>query len=664
MKTAKVFLLAIGMSLLCAPGVLRAVTLTGSVWLDTNGNGILNASESLSNVPVTVTPPTGFSVTWQDGTYSVEGLIPGGTYVVTMGPLAGYESTTPLLVPITVPASGEQPRIDFALICSENPDDSGSSILFGTLAVVRGTDSVTVVFQESTTMNDNSYGTNTVGWPRSHTFSDLVNSDKAEFRFTDATGKVVFDFYCDYISVKAGTRSGYGCLGVSGAEGRVLIGNAGWLLGASTSLSDNLADFWVPTANLLVNSPPTVSRDSYVLASSSPVAAWEFPIRYTVTVSGAAFGGVGNFGSVVIPLVHNSPPKDGGSNAAHQVPCLSGGTTNCGECKGGIIELTLQYLELIEWGSGPAVYDGTKAEKSKELDITNVGPFDGLAENEFTVIGRGSDRKMGSEISVYVNGTFIVTIPTSCSKLRGTGMTFRGPGGTIKITGGKSKDGGPLCPAPCGACKGAVTQLEFQYLGTRGPVAVYEGKKAEKSKLLSSSNNVETGGTFWVVGKGSDQKLGSEITIVAPGFSVTIPTECSKLPAVGQMIGNFLMVIDGASKDGGPFCKPSCQCKGGVTSLTLRYDGSLGPLTAPLTVSGGTLTVKGDDPSDPIYQIDGITSSQITVTITVSVNGTCQAKLFSIPMDCSVDFRRGSCYGPFYVVDGYSKDGGRLCPVQ
>jgi hypothetical protein len=103
-----------------------------------------------------------------------------------------------------------------------------------------GNGDVTVVFNQTTDLNDNSYGTNIVNWDSGHSFGNLTGSDKAQFVFKDANGNVVFDFYLDYISAKSGTPSGYGSLGATGGDGGVNSGSAAWVLSYSTSLTENL----------------------------------------------------------------------------------------------------------------------------------------------------------------------------------------------------------------------------------------------------------------------------------------------------------------------------------------------------------------------------------------------------------------------------------------
>ena len=70
-----------------------------------------------------------------------------------------------------------------------------------------------------------------------HTFKDLVGSDHAEFKLSDADGKLVLHFKEDYISQLASAPSGYASLGVIGGEGRMLAGDARDIVAASTSLA-------------------------------------------------------------------------------------------------------------------------------------------------------------------------------------------------------------------------------------------------------------------------------------------------------------------------------------------------------------------------------------------------------------------------------------------
>lgn len=177
---------------------------------------------------------------------------------------------------------------------------------------------------------DNSFGETAVGWgpdeadapamaPRAdrtgrmaprkpqkgaHTFKDLVGSDHAEIKLLDASGAVVLHFKLDYLSESASAPSGYASLGVSGGEGKVMVGDADLILGSSTSMDRNLnacglADF--------VEDSPSTGED---YAPSAGAEDWDYRVIYEVWASAQAFGGAG-FGSALIESVHASPSKTG-----------------------------------------------------------------------------------------------------------------------------------------------------------------------------------------------------------------------------------------------------------------------------------------------------------------------------------------------------------------
>ena len=74
--------------------------------------------------------------------------------------------------------------------------------------------------------------------------------------------------------------------------------------------------------------------------------------------------------------------------------------------------------------------------------------------------------------------------------------------------------------------------------------------------------------------------MGTEIVIVINGEETKIHTSCSQDIYAGMQFGDFL-VEGGWSKDGGPLCHkdniPCAECKGGVTELTLTYNGGQAP---------------------------------------------------------------------------------------
>ncbi len=162
-------------------------------------------------------------------------------------------------------------------------------------------------------LNDNTYGTNAIGWPKDHKFKDLVGSDKARFVFKNKSGDIILDFDLDYISGDKNSSSGYACLGVDGGDGKMHTGNSAYVINYNSSLSRNFNEFGYV---LTTNSPAT--DENYTVNPSYP--DWIYEMIYEVTIDKAAFGTDG-FGSVSVPELHNSPHKIGDKNAVEPEFC-------------------------------------------------------------------------------------------------------------------------------------------------------------------------------------------------------------------------------------------------------------------------------------------------------------------------------------------------------
>ena len=133
----------------------------------------------------------------------------------------------------------------------------------------------------------------------------------AEFQFFSAANSTTpaLDFSVDYISAatapatacrnanRTSYPSGYGTLGSCGGDGRLLTGTRSWVVSADTTLTDDL------------NQSPAF----YGYTTNSPAQGfpgWNFVDGYSVIINPAAFG-TSTFGSVKIPLIHNSPSING-----------------------------------------------------------------------------------------------------------------------------------------------------------------------------------------------------------------------------------------------------------------------------------------------------------------------------------------------------------------
>lgn len=324
-------------------------TVGDRVWYDQNLNGIQDDTEpGLAGVEVRLRR-AGDTATLQTALTDGQGLyqfqVSCGSYEIEIVPPPGYALTTINAPGSTVandsnghpsnttpPTNGSDLTVDFGLVHVQDVCPPVGTVglpnPLGTLYWgVDAQGNVTVRYDQSRGINDNSYGTNIVQWPRAHNFTDLVGSDKAQFVFRNAAGAIVLDFALDYLSTASGTSSGYKSLGATGGDGRMNAGQASWILWWDTSLAQNLNDTGYCVArncagggtNLLANSPPTVAPDSYALPAGSPYVAWNFTDAYYMRISAAAFGTSG-FGSVMVGEVHDSPPKIG-TNAVTPAVC-------------------------------------------------------------------------------------------------------------------------------------------------------------------------------------------------------------------------------------------------------------------------------------------------------------------------------------------------------
>jgi hypothetical protein len=351
------------------------------VWLDKNGNGLQDDGAASGVNGVTVQLLFGGNVVATDVTASLAGA--PGFYKFTEvacgmdfrvrvassnfapgGPLPGNvptamgvggdpakdsngdaNSTSGI---VNVP-SGSNLTIDFGYLCPMQicPEGEGFGGNFYLNFDANG--DLHLRFVQFTQFNDNSYGTNAVGWgTKGHTFGNLTGSDKAEFAITNGAGQTVLQFALDYITcdgATAGTASKCDTRGPDGGDGGLTRGQRAWILGFDTSLSQNLNDTGycsggnciVDGTNLKIDSPKTTGANSYTLFNPAAYpAGWQFNTVYEATISKASWGAAG-FGGVSLASIHNSPSKPGGA-----CPPGEGGEALCsGDTKLG--SLTMRY---------------------------------------------------------------------------------------------------------------------------------------------------------------------------------------------------------------------------------------------------------------------------------------------------------------------------------
>jgi hypothetical protein len=113
-------------------------------------------------------------------------------------------------------------------------------------------------------------------------------------------------FKLDYISESDEAASGYASLGVSGGEGKLIVGEPEWVLATATSIERNLEACGLDS--FTENSPAT---DAAYTPNAS-ATDWDYRVAYEIWVASDAFGSVG-FGSALIENVHASPSKLAGN---------------------------------------------------------------------------------------------------------------------------------------------------------------------------------------------------------------------------------------------------------------------------------------------------------------------------------------------------------------
>src|ERR1043166_48778 len=162
---------------------------------------------------------------------------------------------------------------------------------------------VTIRTTFAKTFVDNTYGTNAIGWPNGHKFSDLTGSDQLTLALYDNDNVKKMEFRIDYLSSSSAAPSGYKSLGVTGGDGKMLLGNASDVTNAVTSL-----DYNFNTLGYVLTSNSPATNSSYAPNPTYP--NWIYDVWYEVTVNKSAFGAAG-FGYPQIVSIHASPSKTG-----------------------------------------------------------------------------------------------------------------------------------------------------------------------------------------------------------------------------------------------------------------------------------------------------------------------------------------------------------------
>lgn len=212
----------------------------------------------------------------------------------------------------------------------------------------------------------------------------------------------------------------------------------------------------------------------------------------------------------------------------------------------------------------------------------------------------------------------------------------------------------------CEECEGGVVQLTLRYLGEETSlVQVYQKKEGCIFDGMVDPNNL-----FSFEGAKGDGTMGGEITIfVNEEEHAKIHTSCSREIGPGLRRGDF-RVFEGYSLDGGLLCPvPGCgECDGKVTQLTLQYNGS----------NTAGIVVIQKKPEEVIYEGDVEPGGSFTF-VGVDKKGTMGTRIniyvddehnTEIHTSCSQEIGPGLVSGDFEVLEGYSRNGGLLCPLE
>jgi hypothetical protein len=333
----------------------------------------------------------------------------------------------------------------------------------------------------------------------------------------------------------------------------------------------------------------------------------------------------------------------------------------CDECKGGVVQLTLEYNGSLD--PDPII----RVEKD-----SNEVYFEGavMPNGRFTFQGTGSDNKMASNIKVFVNGILNTEIHTSCSQPIFPGLVS----GDFTVVEGISKDKGLICvDIGCNECDGGVTDLTFRYEGVF-PVelAIYDDDKVNLDKVLLQPTIVNPGDEVSITKRDGQDKFSSNISLWIDGVKFELHTSCSQPIGPGQTVGDFV-IVSGTSRNAGDMCPvdvptdPGCdECDGGATQLAFRnvtgapvaveiYDDK--DPKADKLLFAGTLMAGGETGTLSGTRSDGKFNSDVSIW----VDGVRVAKVHT---SCSQPIGIGLVFGGFEVVSGASKNNGSFCPAD
>lgn len=338
----------------------------------------------------------------------------------------------------------------------------------------------------------------------------------------------------------------------------------------------------------------------------------------------------------------------------------------CEGCGGDVSNLTMEYFGI----------DDVNVEVRQQIDNELVYSNTVSNGEQFSFFGatfNADGNLFGQFIELFVNGNSIGRIDTTCDVSIGPGLIL----GNFEIsTGFSTLVHGPLCPfeefRECTECDGKATQLRLQYNGDQDAmVRVVQQKGEVVYNGLVSPNQI-------ITFNGVDKKntLSPKISIFVDNvLNTEIHTSCSVPLGPGLVSGSFT-VVSGESRNGdGPLCpveandNPSgdCnECDGKVTQLTLQFGEHDGG------VDIGYLRVTGKN-GDGVYFDGNLNPGQTFVLNPLNGEDTLDKSLEfyydgnligKLHTSCSEPIGPGITIGDFMIIEGFSRNGGLLCPAE
>ncbi len=133
-------------------------------------------------------------------------------------------------------------------------------------------------------------------------------------------------------------------------------------------------------------------------------------------------------------------------------------------------------------------------------------------------------------------------------------------------------------------------------------------------------------------------------------FDVTLPNDFSSDVTID--FGYFEKMIPGDT------CK---DCDGKVTKLTLKYNGSQAAHVVVEQKKDGVVFDAMVQPGEHFTFSGTDKKATLGTEISISVNGSVNARIHT---SCSVAVGPGLVAGDFEVIEGYSRNGGFMCPID